>query len=179
MLDAPTFAALVERCAAGQTPAPIAAIVRRASGFEPLVLTTIQSGKPLSVQAMSKEEGIALASEMKLAGQPVRIGLAGIDTRDLDWLGVGLGDAFEACTNISAAARLLIKNPNALQPLAAASNPRSTRPARQEQQAPQPSPDLPGETAELSEPRVLPPPRAWDVYGRAGANSILVYGSTE
>lgn len=117
MLDALALTALIGQCAPGQAAAPLVAIVREASGFEPLVLSTIQSGRPLSVQALSKDEAVALAMEMRVAGQRTRLGLAGLDSRAVERLGLPVGDVFEPCTNLRVAARLLKDDPGALQPL--------------------------------------------------------------
>ena len=92
MLDALALTALIGQCAPGQAAAPLVAIVREASGFEPLVLSTIQSGRPLSVQAFSKNEAVAFAMEMRVAGQRTRLGLAGLDSRVVERLGLPLGD---------------------------------------------------------------------------------------
>lgn len=117
MLDALALAALIGQCAPGQSAAPLVAIVREASGFEPLVLSTIQSGRLLSVQALSKDEAVALAMEMRVAGQRTRLGLAGLDSRAVERLGLSVGDIFEPCTNLRVAARLLKEDPRAFQPL--------------------------------------------------------------
>ena len=52
---------------------------------------------------------------MVIAGQRVRIGLAGVDARDLDRLKVSLADAFEPCPNIQIAARLMSEDPGRLE----------------------------------------------------------------
>ena len=64
----------------------------------------------------SKAEAIQLASELVIAGHRVRIGLAGIDTRDLDKLGVSIADAFEPCRNLNTAVRLISESPAKLKP---------------------------------------------------------------
>lgn len=81
MMHPAAFIALVERCAPAAPVECPASVVRQASGCEPLAIT-FQSGKPLSVQATSEAEAIALATGMTIAGHRVRIGLAGRDTRD-------------------------------------------------------------------------------------------------
>ena len=179
MLDALALTALIAQCGPGQATAPLVAIVREASGFEPLVLSTIQSGRPLSIQAFSKDEAVALAMEMRVAGQRARLGLAGLDSRAVERLGISVADVFEPCTNLRVAARLLKEDPSALRaharkngaplpPVTATSArvPQSTAPA----------------TA-LSEPKPTqdPPPvtRAWDVYGQGNASAALVYPMPE
>lgn len=174
-MDPTAFIALVERCAPGVPVQPLTAIVRQASGFEPLVIATVQSGKPLSVLATSKPEAIALATEMTVAGQRVRIGLAGLDTRDLERLGVPLAEAFEPCRHVKTAARLLSEDPRRLKPTAGAApaeaNP-SPPPA-----APEPEETAPGRPK--PDRTEAPRTRAWDVYGQSRMSSVLVYGATE
>jgi|FEC22Drversion2_1045045.scaffolds.fasta_scaffold00618_17 type IV secretion system protein VirB1 len=179
MLDAIALAALIGQCAPGQAAAPLVAIVREASGFEPLVLSTLQSGRPLSVQAMSKDEAVALAIEMRVAGQRNRLGLAGIDSRALEKLGVPIGDIFEPCTNLRVAARLMKENPSALQPLGRKSDLPS--PHLTASSPPAARPTASGSVPSDPEPMQVPPPvaRAWDVYGRAKVSAALVYPASE
>ena len=67
-MDPAAFAALISRCAPGAATEPLAAILRQTSSFEPLLIT-IGGRKPISVQAMSLEEGVRLATEATVAGQ--------------------------------------------------------------------------------------------------------------
>lgn len=123
VLEGMALAALIERCAPGRPAAPLAAIVRQASRGEPLVIGMTQNGKPITIVAPSKEDAIAFVAEARVAGQHVRVGLAGLSTRDLDPLGLSLADAFEPCANLRAAARVL----DASRPAAAV--PQPERPA--------------------------------------------------
>jgi hypothetical protein len=174
-VDPTAFIALLEQCAPGAPVQSLAAIVRHASGFEPLVIATVQGGKPLSVQATSKPEAIALATEMTIAGQRVRIGLAGLDTRDLERLGVSLADAFEPCLHVKAAARLMSEDPRRLKPLAAAAR-TEARPAALAV-GPERAETTPARPkAEQSD---APRPRAWDIYGQSRRSSLLVYGGSD
>jgi type IV secretion system protein VirB1 len=169
--------ALIERCA---PKAPLQALVtaaRTASEFEPLVLATHQNGRALTVRAMSRPEAIALASEMKVAGQPVRLGLLGIDAREFDRRGLPLGEAFDSCTNLRVAGELLTRDAKAL-----TVDPR--RATRSRTQPPDKvvrevaADDTPPQPPAPSRPTTAPfQPRAWDVYGQAQASAALVYGS--
>ena len=71
-MEAPDITALIARCAPAALTRPVAAIMREASAFEPL-LVTIAGKRPIRVLADSKPEAIALASEAVVAGQTVRI----------------------------------------------------------------------------------------------------------
>ena len=117
LMDPTAFISFAERCAPGAPTSELSAIVRRASGFEPLVISTVEGRKPITIQATSKPEAIGLATEMIIAGQRVRIGLAGVDARDLDRLKVSLANAFEPCPNIQIAARLMSEDPGRLKPI--------------------------------------------------------------
>src|SRR5690349_13167662 len=112
-MDPTAFLALAERCATPiAEPRPVAALVRRASDYEPLTIQFDDGpGGPMKLLGSSKADAIQLASELVIAGHRVRVGLAGIDTRDLDRLGVSLAEAFEPCSHIRAAARLMSENP--------------------------------------------------------------------
>lgn len=117
MMDPTAFIALLERCAPGAAVQPLAAAARQASGHEPFVIGTVQGAKPLSVQATSEPEGMALATGVTIAGQRVRIGL---DARALERLGVPVADAVEPCPQVKAAARLMGEDPRRLKPTTAA-----------------------------------------------------------
>ncbi|GJD94469.1 transglycosylase SLT domain-containing protein [Methylobacterium iners] len=179
MLDVLALTALIGQCAPGQAAAPLIAIVREASGFEPLVLSTIQSGRPLSLQAFSKEEAVALAMEIRVAGQRSRLGLAGINSYAVERLGVPIGDVFEPCTNLRVAARLMKEDPSALQPLGrrsglpspplAVASPRANRPT--------PSGAVPADPEPMQPPSAVA--RARDVYGQAKISTALVYPTSE
>lgn len=175
MLEMVALLTLIERCA---PDAPVKALVtaaRVASGFEPLVLATRQNGRALSVQALSRPEAIALAAEMKVAGQPVRLGLLGVDAREFDRRGLSLSEAFDSCTNLHVAGELLARDPTAL-----TTKPDPVRRPRPPAEAAaravtgdDPSSNIPV----LDRPTAGPtPPRAWDVYGRTRAAAVLVYG---
>lgn len=120
MMGPTAFIALIERCAPGAPVQPLATVVRQACGHEPLAIATVQSGKPLSVQATSKAEAIALATGMTIAGQHLRIGLAGPDTCNFERLGAPLADAVEPSPHVRAAARLMSEDPRRLKPATAA-----------------------------------------------------------
>jgi type IV secretion system protein VirB1 len=118
----------------------------------------------------SKPEAIQLATELVIAGHRVRVGLASLDTRDLDRLGVSLTDAFEPCRHLSAAARLMAENPGKLKPASPLAARAETHPGAKAPTRPELVPS-PG-----SQP---PPVRAWDVYGRGRVSSALVYGGSD
>lgn len=179
MIEMVALLALIERCA---PDAPLQALVtaaRTASGFEPLVLATHQNGRALTVRAMSRPEAIALASEMKVAGQPVRLGLLGVDAREFDRRDLPLGEAFDSCTNLRVAGELLTKDTKALTP--DLSRPTPSKPqGRDAVVRGIAADDAPPQAPVLGRPPAGPSqPRAWDVYGQAHANAALVYGGVQ
>lgn len=167
-MDPTAFLALAERCAPGHDPKPLAAVVRRASGYQPLSLQFDGGpGGPMKLLPSVRPEAIELATELVLAGHRVRIGLAGLDTRDLDRLGVSIGDGFDPCENVRTASRLLVEAPGRL-----------SRPAGLDR----PSPAAKAGGTEpfkirAREPTGPEPPaaRPWDVYGQARWGAALVY----
>ena len=170
-MDPTAFLALAERCAPGADLKPLAAIVRQASAYEPLAIRFDDGpGGSMKLLGSSKPEAIQLASELVLAGHRVRVGFAGLDTRDLDRLGVSLADAFEPCRHVAAAARLMAEDPGRLKPARSAIR-AEARPGVRAPARPEP---VQGPTEARS-----PPARAWDVYGQARSSSTLVYGGPD
>lgn len=170
MIDGPSFSALLERCAPGARAEPLTAIVRQASGFEPLVIGT-DGRKPLTVQATSKPEAIEIATELAMGGERVRVGLAQIDARDLKRLGLSLTDGFEPCMNLKAAAQLLDEKPGSLKPARLSEKPRTSRPELS-----------PGERAQSSETRRTDSGESrpsWDAYGSSRRDSVFVYSAPD
>lgn len=104
-MDPAAFAALVERCAPTAMLEPLAAIVRQASSFEPLLIT-VQARKPIPVQATDRNEAIQLATEAIASGQPVRSGLAQLDGAELKQAGLTIATAFDACKHVAGLSRL-------------------------------------------------------------------------
>jgi type IV secretion system protein VirB1 len=104
-MDPAAFVALVERCAPTAMIEPLAAIVRQASSFEPLLIT-VQARKPIPIQATDRNEAIQLATEAIASGQPVRSGLAQLDGAELKQAGLTIVTAFDACKDVAGLSRL-------------------------------------------------------------------------
>jgi type IV secretion system protein VirB1 len=170
-MDPTAFIALAERCAPSAEPRLLAGLVQRASGYEPLAFQFDNGPRgPMKLLGSSKAEAIQLASELVIAGHRVRVGLAGIDARDLDKLGVSIADAFDPCRNLNAAVRLITESRAQLKPSSAPARVAArdnAKPASIAVPAPRPgsSPTLPA--------------RAWDVYGQGRLSSTLVYSARE
>jgi len=114
-LDAVAFADLLNRCAPGAPLEPLTAIVRQASGFEPLLIT-IDGKKAIPVQAMSLEEGVQLASEATVSGQTIRIGLAQLDAEERKAAGLSISASFDPCKHVAALGALYQSHRLTLQP---------------------------------------------------------------
>lgn len=104
-MDPAAFAALVERCAPTALLEPLAAIVRQASSFEPLLIT-VQARKPVPIQATDRNEAVQLATEAIASGQPVRSGLAQLDGAELKQAGLTIATTFDACEHVAGLSRL-------------------------------------------------------------------------
>jgi type IV secretion system protein VirB1 len=104
-MEAADITTLIDRCTAPTLARPVAAIMRQASEFEPL-LVTIAGKRPIRVLADTKPEAIALTSEAAAAGQPVRIGLAQLDVADLKAAGLTIAAAFDPCEHIAGVGRV-------------------------------------------------------------------------
>lgn len=105
-MDLAAFVALVERCAPTTAMVqPLAAIVRQASSFEPLLIT-IDGRKPIPIQATDRDEAIQLVTEATATGRPVRTGLAQLDSEDMKQAGLTATTTFEACKHIAGLSKL-------------------------------------------------------------------------
>lgn len=103
------FVNLVQECAPWASPQTMAAIVRRESGFNPLSIG-INGGAKLSRQPVSKQEAVATANWLIERGYNIDMGLGQINVKNLSRLKLSVGDAFDGCKNIAAAATLLSWN---------------------------------------------------------------------
>ena len=165
MIDGIAFTELLDRCAPGAPGGELTAIVRQASGFEPHVIST-GGRKRVDIQAGSKAEAISLATELMIGGHRIRIGLAQIDSADLKRLGVSLSDAFEPCGNLTAAARLLKEDPQALKPNRASVKSGRMETLRAEEGV---------QKSERSRDEGWGSWPAWNVYGQDRRRSVFVY----
>lgn len=185
-MEAAEIMTLIDRCAAPTLARPVAAIMRQASEFEPL-LVTIASKRAIRVLADSKPEAIALASEAVAVGQPVRIGLAQLDAADLKAAGLTISAAFDPCAHIAGVGRVFQERKaklvsggldNKAADERARSSFKSTRSAAPA--AASAKPDTPSELeteADLPREEVASAndPPSWNVYGAKRGSSLLIY----
>lgn len=99
-------AVLLEQCAPAIAPVTMAAIVQQESGGNPLALHDNTTGKSYTPGTMA--EVARRARELIGQGHSVDIGLAQINSRNLQRLGVGIKQALEPCENLRAAQAVLL-----------------------------------------------------------------------
>ncbi len=184
-MDAADITTLIERCTSPLLAKPIAAIMRQASEFEPL-LVTIAGKRPIRILAASKPEAIALTSEAAAAGQSVRIGLAQLDAADLKAAGLTITAAFDPCAHIAGAGRVFQERKarlvsGGLDDTVAGERARSSfTSARIAAATPTAA------TPQTSDPEIEPDggqkeiasakdPPSWSVYGARRGSSLLIY----
>jgi type IV secretion system protein VirB1 len=98
--------ALAAQCAPAVAPETLLSVVQVESRFEPLAIGV--NGAPrIVVEPTSVDDAVARAGALIAAGRNVDLGLAQINSKNLSWLGLSLAEAFEPCTNLRAAARIL------------------------------------------------------------------------
>lgn len=95
---------LAQQCAPEIAPEALLPVLRTESGFDPLKINV--NGGP-RVTARSAQDGAAIVRRYVAAGYSVDVGLAQINSRNFSWLGLSEETAFEPCTNLQAASRVL------------------------------------------------------------------------
>jgi type IV secretion system protein VirB1 len=190
LMDPIAFMALVERCAQPGVPAePLAAIVREASGFEPLLITTTGHRRnPVVIQASSREEAVQLTTEILLSGGRARVGLAQLDASELEALGLSTAEAFDTCQHVGAVSAVFEQRyTSALQEsgdtekalaatVASFQSTLSGRRAMRERTGEDPIDQAETDTSLTVSPGLGRGPPRWDVYGSGHGSSVLVYG---
>ena len=200
MLDLALVLALSAQCAPGVAPQTLTAIAHAESRFDPLA---IGGNRAAAVrQPRSRGEAIATAKRLISSGANIDLGLAQINSANLDWLRLSIADAFDPCRNLAAAATVLRAGYDATpshgdrqQALRVALSRYNTgHPergfrngyvARVEASAmrlglAEPGPLTPaGPQGPASDPALEPvsPPAAWDIFARANAAILFVPAS--
>ena len=99
-MDASTFIALAAVCAPAVHPGTAQALVDVESGFNPHAIGVV--GAALSRQPSHKPEALATARALQAQGWNFSLGLAQINVRNLQRLGLSLDTALEPCPNLGA-----------------------------------------------------------------------------
>ncbi|MCR5876827.1 lytic transglycosylase domain-containing protein [Phenylobacterium sp. J426] len=201
VLELAAVLALAQRCAPTIAPVTMLSIVQVESRYNPLAINVNGAADP--PPARTTAEAIRTAEILIRQGKSVDLGLGQINSKNLGWLGISVADAFDPCRNLAGAAKVLeagylsaarsapqqqalrmafsayntgdhsrgFANGYVAKVEAAASQvvpalgrayaaPPAPTPAQLAEEPPSPEPDTP----------------AWDVFGRAQASSILVFG---
>lgn len=99
------FLKLAERCAPFVAPTTLASIARVESGYNFYALHNNATGE--SANATSAEAGMEIATRWLALGHSIDVGLMQINSKNFDWLGIGVEQALDPCTSIAAGARIL------------------------------------------------------------------------
>jgi len=104
-MDAATFLALSALCAPLVHPHTAHAIVATESAFNPNAIGVVAGH--LARDPGNVDEAIATATALRAGGRNFSVGLAQINVRNLDRLGLSIADGFDACKSLQAMQRLL------------------------------------------------------------------------
>lgn len=106
ILELAAFLGLAASCAPGVAPETLAAVARAESGFDTLAINVNGPGGG-RVRSASAPEAAARARALIAEGRSVDLGLMQVNSRNLDWLGMSVEDAFDPCRSVAAGARVL------------------------------------------------------------------------
>ncbi len=99
--------ALLQKCAPEVAPVTMAAIVQAESDGWPWTINV--NGMPGgSMHFNDQQAAVAAATRYIRMGYKVDMGIAQVDSENLSWLGLGVQQAFNPCTNLQAAQRILV-----------------------------------------------------------------------
>ena len=108
LLDLATFMTLATACAPTVAPTTLLAVARVESGLNSLAIG-VNGPAVLRYQARTTEDAVRQAEHLIAAGRDVDLGLAQINVRNLQRLGLTVADAFDPCRNLRASARILVE----------------------------------------------------------------------
>lgn len=100
-------AAFLQACAPQIPPAVSYAIVRTESSFRPYAIGVNRSAG-LKRQPANYTEAVTYAKNLIAAGKNIDLGLAQINSSNLQWLGLSIEKAFDPCSNLKAMQRVYL-----------------------------------------------------------------------
>ena len=103
-----TLSSLLSQCAPQVAPSTLAAIVSVESRGNPYAIGVNRG--PQVRQPTSAAEAVAVAKRLLARGANIDLGLGQINSANLKWLGLSVEAAFDPCSNLAAAARVLTGN---------------------------------------------------------------------
>lgn len=204
MLDLNLILALSQACAPQVAPETLAAIAWTESRFNPIAIG-VNRGPGPARRPRDAAEAARIARSLLARGANLDLGVAQINSANLDWLGLSIEGAFDPCRNLSAAGVVLragYRLSEGAAPQAAlrtalsrynTGHPergfRNGYVARVERAAftlglAGPGAARPGATAEAAAPVTAPaapepPPAPWDVFARARFSAVLAFAPSE
>ena len=104
-MDAATFIALASLCAPLVHPTTAQAIVQTESGFNANAIGVV--GGALKRQPNGAAEALATTQALRAQGRDFSVGLAQINVRNFERLGLSTVEAFDGCKNLRAMQMLL------------------------------------------------------------------------
>jgi type IV secretion system protein VirB1 len=99
------LAAALQQCAPNVGARTMAAIVQVESGGNPYAMHDNTSGR--SYFPAEKSDAVALANALLAQGHSVDLGISQINSNNLPGIGLSVDNAFDACRNLQAGARIL------------------------------------------------------------------------
>ncbi|MCL4738039.1 MAG: lytic transglycosylase domain-containing protein [Burkholderiaceae bacterium] len=106
-MDAPALMALIAACAPQVDPGTARAVVQVESGGNPHAIGVV--GGALVRQPRHAAEALATARALDAGGWDFSVGLAQINRRNFDRLGLQIGTAFDPCANLAAMQAVLVE----------------------------------------------------------------------
>ena len=99
--------ALAQQCAPGIAPEAIVSVANVESSFDTLAINVNHVGR---FRASNAGDAVAIATRWIRAGYSVDLGIAQINSKNLAWSGLTVATAFDACSNLAAAEKILSAN---------------------------------------------------------------------
>lgn len=106
---------LLQTCAPNVHPKTMGSIVANESDGNPFAildngLASLPRDKRVlrTFRPQSRQEAIAIATDLVQAGHIVDLGVGQVNNRNLEWLGYSVADMFEPCTNLKASESVLL-----------------------------------------------------------------------
>ncbi|WP_427047352.1 lytic transglycosylase domain-containing protein [Halomonas casei] len=103
MLD---VVALMAMCAGDVHPQTMQAVIGHESRENPYAIG-INDGERLTQQPTSKEEAVAIATQLEADGRSWDGGIAQISNGNFEWLGYSIDDVFDPCKSLAGGAKIL------------------------------------------------------------------------
>lgn len=108
MLSISAAAALAYQCAPAVAPETLLSVAHAESELDTLAIG-VNHG-PRAARPTNEADAARIAKALIAQGYSIDLGVAQINSRNLQWLGLSVDDAFNACRNFAAAARMLQTN---------------------------------------------------------------------